>query len=348
MTAYFFVFTGLTLGAFWPARMKGVLDGVVTLAVFVCLVLFIGLRDGVGPDWLQYVGHVELVRHLTLLQSGALFGDPFYAGMVWYISSQGWDVTALNVFAALVFCAGLVSFSRTLPAPAFSLALAFPYLILVVGMGLTRQSIALGFSMLAMALAGKERLKLALLMVVLGGLFHKSALLLLPLYLALRGGQWAALWKGVLLALAVLPFFGMFATAFQGLVSQYIENESYHSEGGVIRVALNLPAAMMFFLVYKRIDGPGIAKTLMLRYSLLSFALFAVVFRYSTAADRMALYLLPLQLYVWTNFVSLYERDPLRNYLRAAVLSVYWAVFLVWLFYSSNSYRWLPYKTILW
>ncbi len=56
-----------------------------------------------------------------------------------------------------------------------------PYLINIVAMGYTRQSVALGFAMIGLAALGEQRVRRFVLWVLVGALFHKSAVLLLPI-----------------------------------------------------------------------------------------------------------------------------------------------------------------------
>jgi hypothetical protein len=51
-----------------------------------------------------------------------------------------------------------VSFCRTQPRPWLALTLAFPYLVVVVAMGYTRQGVAIGLEMLALLALERDRL----------------------------------------------------------------------------------------------------------------------------------------------------------------------------------------------
>ena len=80
-----------------------------------------------------------------------------------------------------IFAIGLVFFCRNLPRPWLALAVAVPYLVIVVAMGYTRQGVALGLAMLGLVALGKKGTGWFVFWVMLAATFHKTAVLLLPL-----------------------------------------------------------------------------------------------------------------------------------------------------------------------
>ena len=65
----------------------------------------------------------------------------------------------------------------------------------------------------------------------------------------------------------------------------------------------------------------------------------------STAVDRVALYLIPLQLFVFSRLPDLMGRGRgLRNWVMA-VVAYYTAVLFVWLNFATHSQYWLPYQS---
>ena len=65
----------------------------------------------------------------------------------------------------------------------------------------------------------------------------------------------------------------------------------------------------------------------------------------STAVDRVALYWIPLQLFVWSRLPNaLGARDGLNSVLVTSVVLYSAAVLLIWLFFADNAFAWLPYQ----
>ena len=64
----------------------------------------------------------------------------------------------------------------------------------------------------------------------------------------------------------------------------------------------------------------------------------------STAVDRVALYLLPLQLYVFARLPDLLGQGGKRRNWVLAVVGYYAVVLFVWLNFATHSKYWLPYQ----
>jgi hypothetical protein len=63
----------------------------------------------------------------------------------------------------------------------------------------------------------------------------------------------------------------------------------------------------------------------------------------STAVDRVALYLIPLQLFVFPRVPQLAPTALKRTPLVVGIVVYYAAVQLVWLNFSENATYWVPY-----
>jgi hypothetical protein len=73
-----------------------------------------------------------------------------------------------------------------------------------------------------------------------------------------------------------------------------------------------------------------------------------LVFPTSTAIDRLGLYLLPLQLFVYARLPdALAGNERTARVLAVAVVTLYAAAFYVWLNYAVNVEYWLPYRFFL-
>ena len=81
--------------------------------------------------------------------------------------------------------------------------------------------------------------------------------------------------------------------------------------------------------------------------SLIALAMFAALLStgFSTALDRMALYLIPLQLVVFSHLPDALGRANGRNTAIVFGILIYFAAIqFVWLNYANNAKRWLPYQ----
>jgi hypothetical protein len=69
----------------------------------------------------------------------------------------------------------------------------------------------------------------------------------------------------------------------------------------------------------------------------------------STAVDRVALYWIPLQLFVLSRLPDAMSQRPGLNSIWVQLVVAYSAaVLFVWLFFASHAFAWLPYQFYPW
>ncbi len=322
------------------------LNGAWLVTIGVLSVL-IGFRFQVGGDWFSYLDYLYRARGASLADT--LAGkDPGYQLLNWISAWMGWGVTGVNLVSGLVLSIGLAVFCRSLPRPWLALAVAVPYLVIVLGMGYSRQGVALGLAMLGLVALGRRETRWFVIWVVLGAAFHKTAVLLLPIaaLAATRNRYWTALWVGVVALGAYLLFL---ADAVESLYVNYVEAE-YESEGALVRLLMNALPAAILLLWRRRFNFAEGEAPLWRWFALISLALLGLllVSPSSTAVDRVALYMLPLQLVVFSHFPDVFGRRGGRNDgLALAVLGYYATVLFVWLNYATHAFAWLPYRNSL-
>jgi hypothetical protein len=131
-------------------------------------------------------------------------------------------------------------------------------------------------------------------------------------------------------------------------VQGYIVAE-YQSQGALIRVVLCLLPALAFLFNRRRFQLPADTQRIWTLISLLSVAaaigLFTVAS--STAVDRLALYLIPLQIFVGSRIpdTRIFGIAPASwNHL---LTTFSFAVLIVWLLFAGHSQYWLPYRNLL-
>lgn len=312
----------------------------LTMVVFALLV---GWRHEVGGDWSNYVSNFERVFYESQYIEW-WWNDPGYRLLEWIALQSGWGMHGVNLMAACVFSYGLVLFCRHLPRPWLALAVAVPYLVIILGMGYSRQGVALGCLMAGLVGLGRGKVTTFLIWTVLGATFHKSAVLLLPMA-ALAASERrliTALWVAVVVAVAY-PL--LLESSVETLKAGYLEAE-YQSEGAFVRLLMNAVPALL--LLWKRKFFSNLAQgRLWFWFALSSLGLMALYFvsPSSTAVDRVGLYLLPLQLMVFAYLpeVMAKGRGKKQSWV-IAVVAYYATVELVWLNFATHAFAWIPYR----
>jgi hypothetical protein len=343
MWPYWLMFAAAWLGALAAGESKANRASLAWLAAGLCLVWLIGARNSVGGDWYQYQYNLDALRGLNVTEA-LEYGDPAYQFLSWLFADFEYGVMLVNTTCALIFTFGLVTFCRSLPRPWLALGAAIPYFVIVVAMGYTRQSVALGCWMLGLvALSRGSSMKFAA-WVLLGALFHKSALVLLPLPL-LVNRQNRLISAIAVCAVFALGYVSLLQDSVDRLYTNYVEAQ-YQSEGAYVRLLMCVVPAVVLLARGKRLTLPGSAGQIWRWLSILAIVLLIALFvsPSSTAVDRLALYLLPLQLVV---FAHLPDTFPVRSGARRgavlAALLYFFAVQFVWLNFATHSIAWLPY-----
>jgi hypothetical protein len=237
---------------------------------------------------------------------------------------------------------GTVRFCRAQPNPWLALVAAVPYMLVVVGMGYTRQAVALGFALLALTELGNGKVRSFVLWIAIGATFHKSAVLLLPIA-ALAASRNRILTAVIVGATTLLLYYLLLADASEALWENYVEAQ-YQSQGGLIRVLMNVVPALLL-LAFRRRLVPDLQERKLWRWmAVFSLACLPLVSLASTAVDRVALYLIPIQLFVFARVPRLARTVQIRTPLVLAVVGYYTAVLYVWLNFAVHSQYWLPYQ----
>jgi len=320
--------------------------------IIVILSIIIGLRHQVGGDWSGYLNIYNLIDSADFVSSDiSLMMDPGYLYLNIIASNLGIGVYGVNFVAALVFSYGLATFCRQLPRPLLALAISIPYLTIVVAMGYSRQSLALGISMIAFSHLRHDRVWKFTFLILLAVTFHKTAIALIPLLLASQATNRAAIiFWGV--CLAPVLYFLFLSNSIGFLLEHYVLNieEGFVSQGAMIRVIMNTVPAIIFLSYSRRFIINTSDYNLLRSFSWATIlCLFGLMLTDASAAiDRLALYLLPLQLLVFSYLPDAFTNNlKLRQIIIIGIIAYYASVLFVWLNFGVHSQEWIPYKSIL-
>jgi hypothetical protein len=255
----------------------------------------------------------------------------------------------VNSLCGLLFTWGLLSFCRAQPRPWLALVIAIPYLVIVVAMGYSRQGVAIGAAMMGLCSMADRKILHFLSWVLVAALFHKSAVILAPLAVLSGNKRPVMTSVGVLLSAA-----GMFVLLLQEMVvaltNSYLVAEM-ESSGALIRVVMNaLPGA--FFLWYRdrfKLSESEKSFWSWMSWIALGFVGMLAASPSSTAVDRIALYWIPLQLFVWSRAPDVLGKPGATNAAWVYAIVAYSAlVQFVWLVFAIHASGWLPYQFYPW
>lgn len=316
--------------------------------LLLAFVVIIGFRFEVGGDWFAYEEIVNFISVETFAYSMTT-GDMGFSFVAWVSTRLGFGSTGPTFVCGAVLVFGLWRFGQTLTQPWLALTAAVPYLIIVVGMGYVRQSAAIGFILLALIQFERGSITHFGKWMLAATLFHVSALCVLPLVAIAFVRKRPAAFIPLGLVGAVLYFF-LLRPRLDRFYENYVEAE-YDSSGALVRLAMNAVPAVLYLIYRKRFLISENARAFWGLLSTLALGMLILVSLSSatTAIDRIGLYCIPLQLFVFGHIVPLVARKGTGQVLfTLAIIAYYSAVMFVWLNYATHSEYWLPYRFVFW
>lgn len=315
---------------------------------FIMISILLGFRVQVGGDWGAYLKYYEIINSSPLSETFSLLDDPSFILINWLSSKYGFGIYGVNFLSALIFTYGLFIFCRSLPRPFLALTAAIPYMVIVVGMGYTRQGIALGLIMLGFVAITRQKNILFLMLIILAATFHKTAIIMLGI-----AGLINAKNKFLTISIVVVIFYIAFTSLLSesyGRLIQYYYQETYQSSGALVRILMLTLPSVLFLIFMDKFKFNRVMESLWWWIAVISIGLLILLFVVdaSTAIDRIGLYFLPIQLLVFSYLPDIFSRrGDLNRIIILLIISYYVLVLYIWLYHATYSYMWRPYRNAL-
>lgn len=327
-------------------NLRNTLNTFALVFVFLLFAILIGLRYEIGGDWFTYEMIVTYTGYEDFLDA-LKTGDPGFSLVAWVMSRLGFALWGPNLVCGTILVAGLIHFCRRQDDMWLALTASVPYLVIVVGMGYVRQAAAIGLILFALTRFERGAFARSVGWILAASLFHASAVCVAPLF-ALAIAR-----KHILLIVPVgLATVALFAVLLSSRIDTFYEAyvvAEYDSSGAMIRLLMNAVPALLFIRFRKNFPGTDWSRALWLLFSVLSLIMVAAVAVSSstTVIDRVGLYFIPIQLYVFGNvMVSLRMSERGRFLMTVLAVGYYTLILFVWLNFATHAVRWVPYRFV--
>lgn len=330
----------LTPTALSAFRMHRNLLQVTFALVFIFFVFAVGLREHVGMDWSNYEAIYNSLYGATLDFEDLKREPAFY--LINYLAHQlELGVTFVNVTHAIIFLGGLFYFAyKRCPEKFLALAIATPYLVVVIGMSGIRQAAAIGVFMYLLAIWNRVGMFTKITLLVVASTFHTSAILLAAL-LIVEGNR-----NPIKLLIVASAAMGIGLYIIGGSDDYYMSSyvtDNLQSPGSALHSLLIVAPATIFIALRRRFEESGLYDPLIYKMAILSICMFPLLAISSTGVDRFMLYFTPVQMYALSSL-----RRTLRNSGVIAAIAIFNSLVLyTWLVYANNSDAWSPYTSCL-
>lgn len=316
----------------------------IWFVVFISFAIFIGLRHEVGGDWLSYIRTYNSAQYMSFWRYLSLM-DPGYMLLNWISHDVDGGVYLVNMFSAFIFLTCLIIFCRAQSLPFLAFTVAVPYAVAVISMGYTRQAIALGLVMLGLKYLSEGGVKRYLFYLAIAAFFHKSAVILFPLAIFYHHRGFFVRLLGVG-AFTVTMAYLFLVDHYETLWLNYVDSQM-QSDGGLIRLLMNALPSLLLFVYYRRIKQSWPDYRIWLVLAIATMTLLPLVGFSSTAVDRVALYLIPLQLVIFSRFPLLFSASNGRTAVIKIIVAYYALVLFVWFNFATHAKFWLPYQNYI-
>jgi hypothetical protein len=316
-------------------------------AAWLVFVLFIGLRHQIGGDWGNYVRKTDLMGRLPL-EEAIWVQDPLFSLLSRISFDLGFGVYGTNLVGAGIFCIGLFSYCARQSNRWLALVASIPFLIVASVMAAPRQGIAIGIVFFVLARWQEFSVPKRAVGIVIAGLFHASAFILL--LLTIVDLKISIVRKGVLSVLILAGSLWLMSQTDTGLVQYadlYVLNQTSDAPGALSHLLLNLAPAVAILLTSrwweKRIQDWAVIRSL----CFLAFVMVLLVPYFSQAVSRMSLYLFPVSITFLAWLPQMSSDLSGRALLKLMSVSSMGAVLVFWLSYSNQSEFYRPYQNVI-
>ncbi|MEZ8109568.1 EpsG family protein [Vibrio splendidus] len=323
---YFLIFLSLIFGRIY-SRNENIRLLLITVYITFCFFV-LGFRTEVGVDWYSYIlvyeRHVANPLAFDTLEIGYklinITGGMTGFGILWVVA------VCTLLMLIFTFWGGV----RLKLNPFYFFAIISPYHLVMSGMNLYRQSIALSIFIVVLSFLYEGRKGQASIWLILGSLFHVSILAMLPIVLIDMKKRYIL---PLILLIAPVTLFGLY------LKFGYYIGSSMDNAGFYLRSIFVLISSLVILMSMKYFKQCNIIKTRISVLVIASFPFLVLVSLVSTTlSDRISYYFILLASVAWIKMSE--DRNGGYRYLgtygELILFISSMSAFTLWVFFSSH------------
>lgn len=309
----------------------------------LCITIFVGSRDAIGGDWHQY---------LLMYERNNIFWQIFFEKDIGFsFISYLANLLGLNFYCFNLLIASLSSWLIYKAFSSFKyssrvLVILFPVVFVVLGMNLTRQFLALSFIFFALNFVLDNKNSLAFILILLATAIHKSAFLLLGIFVVTLKRKFLRI---IVVIFCAILFWGMVLYYREHLYSVFKFYELYSGsfQGFMFRATPIIWSCIIIFIgkneIFDNVQERLLISSLILLFGVVIF----VSLVSSEAADRFAYYFVYIPCFTLLRVHRITMRNSMRIVLVLFLALYYLIQMITWLLYGAHAAYWLPYRSIL-
>ena len=355
MLPYHLIFLLSFISIFNQIKFSKNIKSFFYLIIIFLLSIFVGLRHEVGGDWINYqlsYSYITKQNFYEFITSPLNYNEFGYKLIILLSNtlSNKYFFHISNYISALIFVFFFINFLKHFTYKSLIFFFSIPYLIIVVSMGYTRQSIAVGFLLLGLLYINKDKDIKFIFIILLGSMFHKTILFGLS-FLIIKHLNFKKYNIYLILLLIFFILVPLYTSTFIELASNFLSEKKIQTSGAKIRLFINLLIAIVYFYIRKDWNNNFYNKRIMDYSMFLMVIFFFITFFLEgpiiSGLDRISVYLFPFNLIVISNFMTRVKSNNQKLFFSFIIILFSYLFFLIWAYYGSYSHFWFPYQNLL-
>lgn len=324
-----------------------ILNGLCLVSVFLLLFAVSACRLNVGNDYAKYVEFMHLIACDAYVPTEAGFNG--IVKLIYTLSGFENYLLVFAVFAAFTIGFFLIAIYRQADSFAFSFFLFMAFGYYFQSFNTVRYYLALAIAVLAIPYVLRREWIKFLLLILLGATFHKSLLVVIPLYV-LASFTWKR-WQLAIVALFCSTFFfcqDFYLKAVVFLYPTYEDTEYLTGGTSLVNIARCFAVLVLSLLCYKKAVKED-RRNRFYFYCNLGALVMYVCCSFLPIISRIGYYLTITHIFFLPALVFSIENQKVRKLLTAGVAAagiLYFGVFIL-MKAGGEGLRILPYETFM-
>ena len=342
------------------------------LTFFILIIFVAGLRYEIGGDWKNY--YIQFQGFATFgFPSMAIFtsSDPLYILINILSHKIGAGVEIVNLISTIILFSGFYFNVKRYDHTALSIVVSFLFFFIILSMGFSRQSLAIGFILYSLFFYFHKKYFLQFCFIIFSLLSHKSSLVFFLFFFTsiflnqlkfinrkliqyLKKNLLRILILSlIIMTLCILLIFRDLQRIFEVYLIGERElhlslNQARTSAGVIYKYPILLFFSFLYLFNKKKLNFlNNQERNIFDTFMLLSLFLLPLVGMFSLLVDRILIYFYPfIGIFIGKFFKDCVDRENyFKLYIFCSIISL--TVTLIWLKFANHASFWIPYKNYL-
>jgi len=321
----------------------------------ILIIIFVGLRHEIGPDWGGYSLDYTFLQkkkfneifdgwHVLLKE------DILYVLINFLSINVNFGIHFVNLIIASILIGSFFWWTQNEKNIGIILVLFFSFYLIPIGVGYVRQGLSVAFFLFALNFWKKEN-KIYIMFLLLAFLSHKFSIIYFYLLL-IKPKNEVFDYKNLIFLIFIcclLILFIFFKKVNLGIIELTFIDYFYRytdlkSVSASLRLGIGVLCSVIFFQFINFFKEREDYRFL-LTSAFMNIILFLLHFKFSTICDRIGLYLIPFNLLIISNFIEM-QINEIKQFFKISIylICIFYLIFLT--NFSNTSHLLVPYTAI--